>query len=63
MLSIIIIAKSTQVMFHGVHGNTKNSNGKSGHEWKVLLPKYVQVPSGDELKKVAEGFRDELGFP
>ena len=30
---------------------------------KVLLPKYVRVPSGDELKKVVEGFRDELGFP
>ena len=30
---------------------------------KVLLPKYVRVPSGDELEKVVKGFRDELGFP
>ena len=30
---------------------------------KVLLPKYIQLPSGEELKKVVEAFRDELGFP
>ena len=30
---------------------------------KVLLSKYIRLPSGEELKKVAEGFRDELGFP
>ena len=30
---------------------------------KVLLPKYIQLPSGEELKKIVEGFRDELGFP
>ena len=30
---------------------------------RVLLPKYVRVPSGDELEKVVKGFRDELGFP
>ena len=30
---------------------------------KVLLPKYVRVPSGDELKTVVDGFRDDLGFP
>ena len=29
----------------------------------VLLPKYIRVPTGDELKKVVEGFRDGLGFP
>lgn len=29
----------------------------------VMLPMYIQVPSGDELKKVVEGFKDELGFP
>jgi hypothetical protein len=29
---------------------------------KVLLPKYVRVPTGDELEKVVEGFRDELGY-
>lgn len=30
---------------------------------KVLLPRYIRVPVGDELKKVVEGFKDELGFP
>ena len=30
---------------------------------KVLLPRYIQVPAGDELKKVVEGFRNDLGFP
>ena len=30
---------------------------------KVLLPKYIRLPSGEELKKVVQGFRDELGFP
>lgn len=28
-----------------------------------LLPRYIRVPVGDELKKVVEGFKDELGFP
>ena len=26
----------------------------------VLLPRYIQVPSGNELKKVMEGFKNEL---
>ena len=30
---------------------------------KVLLPRYIQVPAGDELKKIVEGFKDGLGFP
>ena len=30
---------------------------------KVLLPTYIRVPAGDELKKVVEGFKDGLGFP
>ena len=30
---------------------------------KVLLPKYIQLPSGEELMKVVEGFQVELGFP
>ena len=30
---------------------------------KVLLPRYIRVPAGDELKKVVEGFKDGLGFP
>ena len=30
---------------------------------KVLLPKYIRLPSGEELKKIVEGFRDELDFP
>ena len=30
---------------------------------KVLLPRYIRVPAGDELKKIVEGFKDGLGFP
>ena len=30
---------------------------------KVMLPKYIHVPAGDELKKVVEGFKERLGFP
>ena len=30
---------------------------------KILLPKYIRVPSGDALKAVVDGFRDQLGFP
>lgn len=30
---------------------------------RVLLPRYIRVPIGDELKNVVEGFKDELGFP
>ena len=31
---------------------------------KVLLPRYIQVPAGDEFKKiVVEGFKDRVGFP
>ena len=29
---------------------------------KVLLPRYIQVPTGDELN-IVEGFKNELGFP
>ena len=29
----------------------------------VLLPKYIRVPTGDEVKKVVDGVRDGLGFP
>ena len=30
---------------------------------KVMLPKYIRVSAGDELKKVVEGFKEGLGFP
>jgi hypothetical protein len=30
---------------------------------KVLLPRYIRVPTGDELTKVVEGFKEGLGFP
>ena len=30
---------------------------------KVLLPRYIRVPAGDELKKIVEGFKYGLGFP
>ena len=30
---------------------------------KILLPKYIRIPTGDGLKVVIEGFKDKLGFP
>lgn len=30
---------------------------------KVLLPKYIQFPSGNGLKEVMEGFKDKWGIP
>ena len=30
---------------------------------KVMLPKYILVPAGDELKEVVEVFKEGLGFP
>ena len=30
---------------------------------QLLLPKYIQVPTGSALKTVIEGFKDDHGFP
>ena len=30
---------------------------------KILLPKYIRIPTGDSLKAVIEGFQEKLGFP
>ena len=30
---------------------------------KMLLPKYIYIPSGAELKSVVDGFSNDLGFP
>ena len=30
---------------------------------KVLLPKYIKFPEGDDLKKVVDGFKHKYGFP
>ena len=30
---------------------------------KILLPKYIRIPTGDGLKVIIEGFKDKLGFP
>ena len=30
---------------------------------KILLPRYVRIPTGDSLKAVIKGFEDNLGFP
>lgn len=30
---------------------------------KVLLPKYIKFPEGDELKRVVDGFKHKYGFP
>ena len=40
-----------------------NNQGGGAAIVRVLLPKYIWLPSGEELKKIIEGFRDELGFP
>ena len=29
----------------------------------VLLPRYISVPSGDDLRAVVDGFTNSLGFP
>ena len=29
----------------------------------ILLPKFIRIPTGDNLKAVIEGFKDKLGFP